>query len=201
MTNYSEPIGNYLSKLQNTDDLANQPIGDYIEKQNKIEIRLTMGKWFVSNSEEHELIAPCLGSCVAVCIYETKAKIIGMAHIVFPSRQMVSHPNEEFPSARYADEVIELLVQEISKIASSKNLNLVAKLAGGAQMFKGVYNNKGFPLIGQGNVQTLKKELIKRNIPLKAADVGGTCGRTVSFDLSKGLMLVRRIGETEYSSI
>ena len=68
-------------------------------------------------------------------------------------------------------------------------------------MYSKVYNNKGFPLIGQGNVQTLKKELIKRNIPLKAADVGGTCGRTVSFDLSKGLMLVRRIGETEYSSI
>lgn len=172
-----------------------------MNNQSKTEIRLTMGKWFVSDSGEYELIAPCLGSCVAVCLYETREKIAGMAHVVFPSRQVVTSNNDNYPNARYGDEAIELLINEISKIASHKNLNLIAKLAGGAQMFKGIYNKKGFPLIGQSNIQMLKSELVKKNIPLKGADLGGTCGRTVVFDISKGLMLIRRIGENEFLSI
>ncbi len=166
-------------------------------EQSKVELRLTMGKWFVGDSSEIELVAPCLGSCVAVCLYEPNEKIGGMAHTVFPSRKLVPNnlAKDRFPSARYADEVVGLLVDELIKKTGHNNLHLVAKLVGGAQMFKGLYSKSGFPNIGSSNVKVLRRELVKWSIPIINCDVGGTTGRTVVFDSHSGAVFIRRIGD------
>jgi chemotaxis receptor (MCP) glutamine deamidase CheD len=35
------------------------------------------------------------------------------------------------------------------------------------------------------------------NIPIVGTDVGGTCGRRVSFDCSTGLATIERVGQPE----
>jgi chemotaxis protein CheD len=171
-------------------------------------IRLNMGQWYVSKSSTCELLAPSLGSCVALCLYDKINKIGGMAHIVLPSRILREANSgnfqaENYPSAKYADEVIMIILAEMIKQTGNSELNLVAKIAGGAQMFSGVYKAKlngskaGFPLIGQTNSDTIRKELQKFNIPLLALDVGGTSGRVVTFKIQTGEMRVRHIGASE----
>jgi chemotaxis protein CheD len=176
-----------------------------LNSTSKTELRLNMGQWFVGQSDSHHLVAPSLGSCVAVCLYEPRQRIGGMAHVVLPSRKIhlnqtaVLHDNVS--RARYGDEAIELLISEIIQLAGHTDLSLTAKLIGGAQMFKGDLKKKNFILIGESNVEVLKKELNKWNVPIVRSDVGGNCGRTVIFDISNGQVLVRRIGEKELTPL
>ncbi|MDJ0625588.1 MAG: chemotaxis protein CheD [Candidatus Caenarcaniphilales bacterium] len=187
-------------------------------EQSKTEIRLNMGQWFVSSSDHHKLIAPSLGSCVALCLYDKSNKIGGMAHVVLPSRVLrdiktSSLQSESYPCAKYADESILLLLNEIKRQAGHSALSLKAKLAGGSQMFVGTQKRKssdelrpakekpGFPLIGRSNCEVLKKELKKFSIPIINSDLGGNWGRTVSFNSTTGEVKIRRIGSSEEVSI
>jgi len=72
-----------------------------------------------------------LGSCVGIVLYDPIAKIGGLAHIMLPySNQVKNNSNK----AKFADTgTIELVKLMIS--VGAKKSNLVAKLAGGAQMF------------------------------------------------------------------
>lgn len=180
-------------------------------EETKTILRLNMGQWFVTKSGNHELVAPSLGSCVALCLYDKSKKIGGMAHVVLPSRilrdiRSTNFQGEPYPSAKYADEVIMLLLNEMIRQVGHSELSLEAKVAGGAQMFlgaaqkrKNIYevDKKGFPLIGRSNSEILKKELSKFNIPLIGSDLGGNWGRTVSFRVETGVVSIRRIGTSD----
>lgn len=180
----------------------------------KTEIRLNMGQWFVTSSENHKLVAPSLGSCVALCLFDKTNKIGGMAHVVLPSRVLrdiksSSLHNENYPSAKYADEVIILLLNEIIRQVGHSEISLEAKLVGGSQMFIGAQRRKspneqssakerpGFPYIGRSNAEVLKKELSKFNIDIVSSDLGGNWGRTVTCNATTGEVLIRRIGSSE----
>lgn len=178
--------------------------------------RLNMGQWQVTDSPQCELIAPSLGSCVALCLYDSVRAVGGMAHVVLPSRTQRSIPvekqNDPYPSAKYADEAVLLLINEMIKLVGHSDLHLTSKLAGGAQMFKGAYQSnpdhsddshskKGFPLIGKNNADVLERELGKFNIPIKGRDLGGTWGRTVTFVISTGEVFIQRIGSSERTLI
>ena len=170
-----------------------------MNNQCKTQIFLSMGKWFVGNSPDLELIAPSLGSCVAICLYEINSKIGGMAHVVFPNRGRNKQDDpSDIPKACYATEVLELLIKEINRINKNKSSQIIAKLAGGAQMFKGIYAPQAFPLIGQNNINILQQKLQEYSIPLKGHDLGGTCSRTAIFDLQDGSLSVRRFGADQY---
>jgi chemotaxis protein CheD len=123
------------------------------------------------------------------------------------------HP---YPDARYANEALTILLNEILRLIGHKDISLKAKLAGGAQMFKGNlshintsesnksssgFTKKGFPLIGYKNIVAIKQELLKANIPLESNDLGGEHGRTVTFDPLSGEMLVRKIGQSQELSL
>ena len=184
-----------------------------MKNQTKTQITLHMGQWAVSRSQEESLVSPCLGSCVALCLYSPENKIGAMAHVVLPNRNISLtgknlHP---YPDARYAEEALTILLDEIFRIVGQKDISIKAKLAGGAQMFKGALSRvptldsnqsssttkKGFPLIGYKNIVAIKQELLKVNIQLVSNDLGGDHGRTVSFDPLSGEMLVRKIGQSQ----
>jgi chemotaxis protein CheD len=170
----------------------------------KIQQILNMGQWFVTDDVNCELITPSLGSCVAVCLYENNLHLAGMAHVVLPSRmtrKLKSQNEESFPSAKYADEVIKLLMKEMVCFVGHNRLNVEARIAGGAQLFSGSArltetksSKKPFPLIGSRNVEVLRTELKIHKIPLVSSDVEGNNGRTVSFDVATGEIFVKTIG-------
>lgn len=122
-----------------------------------------------------------LGSCVAIAIYEKKMKIAGLAHAMLPKSNGVK-------TAKFVDSAIEILLEQISAIGGDEG-NVVAKVAGGAQIFRHLTLEN--LQIGERNVEAVKSELKKRGIRIVSEDVGGNLGRTVYLYANDGRMLVR----------
>ena len=94
-------------------------------------IKVGMAEYKVGRNPDI-LITYGLGSCVGIAIYDPIAKIGGLAHIMLPdSAQARSTDN----LAKFADTALPVMVEEIIKLGAYK-LNIWAKCAGGAQMFK-----------------------------------------------------------------
>ncbi|AZT89780.1 chemotaxis protein CheD [Caldicellulosiruptor changbaiensis] len=130
-----------------------------------------------------------LGSCVGVCVYDSKNKIIGMIHIMLPYSWGVK--NNSNP-AKFADTGIPLLIEKMESLGSQKK-DMVAKLAGGAQMFE--VTRSEFMNIGKRNVEAAKKILDELKIPIVAEDTGGNYGRTIIFYSEDGRLEIKTIGK------
>jgi len=130
-----------------------------------------------------------LGSCVGITLFDKYIKVAGLAHIMLPSSREIKKNSNK---AKFADTGIELLLEKMVVIGASKK-NVVAKIAGGAQMFS--FNSKSDILkIGQRNTIATKEKLKELNIPIISEDVGGNYGRTIELDSKDGSLLVKTIG-------
>jgi chemotaxis protein CheD len=87
---------------------------------------------------------------------------------------------------RFADTAINLVLIELGK-QSIAPAQLVAKLVGGAQMFK-AFASAGN--IGSRNVEEIRRILHTIGIPIEAEDIGGSTGRNLEFDLATGLVTI-----------
>jgi len=137
------------------------------------------------------LLTAGLGSCIGICIHDPFLKVGGMAHIMLPmaSGSLGGNP------AKYADTAMALLMKEIASMGANKS-RLRAKIAGGAQMFS--FPGKPQILkIGDRNAEAVELELKKYGIPLLIADVGGSFGRTIHFDVATGDLRIRTINHGE----
>lgn len=134
------------------------------------------------------LITVGLGSCVAVCLWDPIIKIGGMVHIMLPDSTFARNI---FNKAKYADTGIKSLIEEMEKKGAHK-YRLVAKIAGGAQMFSSK-SNKDMMKIGERNVEAVKNELMHHKIKLLAEDVRGNYGRSIEFLTENGQLIVKSI--------
>ena len=71
--------------------------------------------------------------------------------------------------------------------------NLVAKIAGGAQMFN-FGNSSEMMRIGDRNVEATKEKLASLGIKLLAEDTGSNYGRTIEFYPETGMLHVKAVG-------
>lgn len=120
-----------------------------------------------------------LGSCVAICLYDTKNKVGGMNHFVLPG----SPPAHESDHLRWADtSIAELFIKVIDLGASMQSLQ--AKVFGGAQLADrpGLAELK----IGERNINHALQELSDRNIVVSNRCVGGSAGRKIVFEPHTG---------------
>lgn len=133
-----------------------------------------------------------LGSCVGIAIRDPATGVGGLAHIMLPDSTEIRN-NENRP--KFADTGIEDLVKEIVKRGGNRG-RLVAKIAGGAQMFS--FGSKSTMIrVGERNVEASKKKLSELRIPLLAEDTGKTYGRTVVFYPKTGDFVIRAVGMPE----
>lgn len=130
-----------------------------------------------------------LGSCIGIALYDYKKKIIGLAHIMLPSSSIATASSNR---AKFADTGIHDLIEQMKKCGSDIR-NIVAKIAGGAQMFAFATQNESMK-IGQRNTEATKAVLAKYNIPILAEDTGGNYGRTIELFSEDGSLKVRTIG-------
>ena len=135
------------------------------------------------------LVTLGLGSCVGVALYDWKTKVIGLAHIMLPSSANAKKIDNE---AKFADTAIIKLLNDMYILGARKE-NIVAKLAGGAQMFT-LNNNSDIIRIGERNVQAAKEKLAELGIDVVAEDTGGNFGRTIEFFSSDGSLKIKRLG-------
>ncbi|MBQ3105375.1 MAG: chemotaxis protein CheD [Lachnospiraceae bacterium] len=131
-----------------------------------------------------------LGSCVGVIIWDPTTKICGMAHVMLPDSTAIRNNTN---IAKFADSGIDELYRRVLAKGANRG-KLVAKIAGGAQMFS-VQSQSALIRVGERNVEASKKKLRELKIPLKAEDTGNSYGRTVTFYPATGEYHIKTVGK------
>jgi chemotaxis protein CheD len=140
----------------------------------------------------NRLLTAGLGSCVGICLWDKGTGIGGMAHIMLPLSIQGRGPINK---AKFADTALPELVEQMVQRGAARS-NLVAKIAGGAQMFN-------FPgasdvmRIGDRNAEAARTILKQFKIPLLATDTGGSYGRTIELCTVTGKLYVRTVDRGE----
>lgn len=133
-----------------------------------------------------------LGSCVGIVLYDPILKIAGLAHIMLPdSTQIRSNENV----AKFADTGIETLLKQLIQKGAQRS-RMIAKIAGGAQMFAFSAENAMLS-IGKKNVIATKKKLSELGIRIIAEDTGDSYGRTIEFYPETGQLLIKAVGKEQ----
>lgn len=135
-----------------------------------------------------------LGSCVGIAIRDPNTKIGGLAHVMLPDSTAIK--NGHLNAEKFADTGIEELVKQVVALGANKS-RLVAKIAGGATMFKFEGRVSETMQVGTRNVEATKKKLKQLNIPILAEDTGKDYGRTVIFYPETGEFHIKAVGRSE----
>jgi len=130
-----------------------------------------------------------LGSCVGLTLYDSKAMVAGMAHVMLPDSEIAREGTLNL--AKYADTAIPELIVKMQAFGAVVG-RLEAKLAGGAQMFA-FSSDSDTMRIGPRNVESCKLMLKQYSIPVRAEDTGGNFGRTIEFNCETGVLIIRSV--------
>ncbi|HON19156.1 MAG TPA: chemotaxis protein CheD [Salinivirgaceae bacterium] len=138
-------------------------------------------------SKEPHLINTILGSCVAVCLYDTTLKVGGMNHYMLPYWN-----GQGLASPKYGNIAIEKLVEQMVKSGCSRQ-NLIAKVFGGGEVIDAGTNMFN---IGKRNIEIAETMLRDMGIKIAASDTGGKLGRKVQFNTLTGAVMMKFIQRT-----
>lgn len=133
-----------------------------------------------------------LGSCVGVALYDPITKISGLAHVMLPDSSQIRN-NQNI--AKFADTGITELIRQMVALGASKT-RLVAKIAGGAQMF--AFKSDGadnIMRVGDRNVEAVIKKLGEEKIRIISSDTGLNYGRTVELHSEDGRFVIKAVGK------
>jgi len=131
-----------------------------------------------------------LGSCVGIALYCPVSKVAGLAHIMLPDSKAIQNNSNV---AKFADTAIVKMIADMERLGAKKT-SLVAKIAGGAQMFAFNATNDSLR-VGDRNVDAVKRMLQSLRIPLKGEETGANFGRTVELYSEDGRFLIKAIGQ------
>jgi len=131
-----------------------------------------MGDMAVARDGE-VLAAIGLGSCIALALADPERRVAGLAHVMLPEPAS----GREGGPGRFATTAVPALLEELLRAGASRD-RIVAKIAGGASMFRGL-SPGGVGAIGERNAEATRRALERLGIPLAGEDVGGNWGRTV----------------------
>lgn len=134
-----------------------------------------------------------LGSCVGIVLYDEKTKLCGLIHIMLPDSSKIKNNANR---AKFADTGIEDMIKLMEEKGTDVR-NIIAKIAGGAQMFSYGSGNSDIMRVGDKNVEAVKSILEKNKIKLVAEDTGLNYGRTIIFNPSNGNLIIRAVGKEE----
>jgi len=154
-------------------------------------IRVGMADYKVGSAPS-TIISYGLGSCIGISLYDPQTKVGGLLHIMLPDSTQ-ARPTDN--PAKFADTGLPLMLKDVLALGAVKT-RLVAKIAGGAQMFA-FQNATDIMRVGSRNAEAAKKVLREQGIKIIAEDTGGTYGRTVSIDLDTGIYKVKTIDKGE----
>jgi chemotaxis protein CheD len=133
-----------------------------------------------------------LGSCVGVALYDPVSKVSGLLHCMLPDSTQFKNVTN---AAKYADSGLIELISQMEKLGANKT-RMVAKIAGGAQMFASKSHNDTLK-VGERNVMAVKMKLSEMQIRIIAEDTGLNFGRTVEFYSETGKYKIKAVGKPE----
>lgn len=141
-------------------------------------VKVLPGEYFVSG--EDLLIMTVLGSCIAACLWDAKARVGGMNHFMLPEG--------EDGSGRYGSYAMELLINEMLKLGARRE-TLQAKVFGGGAVMSGFTTMN----VGERNTKFVLDYLTTERIPVVSQDVLDIHPRKVCFFPVTGKALVKRL--------
>jgi chemotaxis protein CheD len=137
----------------------------------------------VSKDADAALVTHALGSCVAVVVHDSQAKVGGLLHLMLPESSIDQHKAKELPFM-FADTGIPQLFRLAYALGAEKR-RMSVRLIGGAQVMdpNGVFN------IGKRNHLACRKLLWMAGVMVHGEVVGGAVSRTVRLMVSSGQLL------------
>lgn len=136
-------------------------------------------------SPKPALITTILGSCVAICLYDSVLQIGGMNHYMLPLWN-----GQGLASPRYGNIAIEKLIANLESLGSQRK-NMKAKVFGGAEI---IATNINQFMIGERNILVAKEILKEEEIPIISSSTGGKFGRKLIFNTETGEVRQKYVG-------
>ena len=116
-------------------------------------VKVLPGEYFVG--DENMVIMTVLGSCIAACLWDSRAHVGGMNHFMLPDGDLAD------ASGRYGSYAMELLINEMLKLGARRE-TMQAKIFGGAQ----VMHNFTTMNVGERNTNFVLNYLHTERIPI-----------------------------------
>jgi chemotaxis protein CheD len=176
---------NALPKIKSA-GLLHHPLDDKHDASRPNHFFLHAGQ--VRVSTEGQPIVIILGSCVAVCIWDSVSGIGGAAHYLLPVWD-----GKGTASSRYGAVAIPALLQELLDAGANK-YQLRARVYGGACLFESLRGSRsGQESLGDRNVATAVEFLAKEHIQIVSTDVGGDHGQRIVFQTDTGEAVMKQL--------
>jgi len=134
------------------------------------------------------VISTILGSCVAVCLWDSVLRQGGMNHYLLPLWN-----GEGLPTPKYGNVAIPMLIEKMRLIGSRRG-DLVAKVFGGGSVLESL---SGPIDVGGRNIALADEILASENISVVSSDLGGKSGRKIFFVTDTGEVFVRKFKDTK----
>jgi chemotaxis protein CheD len=128
-------------------------------------------------SREAHVVSTILGSCVAVCLYDTVLKYGGINHYMLPFWN-----GQGLATPKYGNIAIHKLHEKMQSYGSMTR-NLVAKVFGGGNIIE---SGIAQFMIGDRNIIIATDVLAELQINIISQSVGGSLGRKILFNTGTG---------------
>lgn len=150
------------------------------------EVMVRMGELAVAAKGGATLVSIGLGSCIGLALVDRARGVAGLAHVMLPAAPADGVGGTP---GKFADHAVPALLNELASLGGRPG-RLEAVLVGGAKMF-----SVGSSMdIGARNDDAARVALAAARIPVRAADVRGTTGRTIRVDPATGIVTVKAAG-------
>ncbi len=133
---------------------------------------------FIYANAQKSIISTVLGSCVSLCLWDSKKIYGGMNHFIYPK-------SKRERSGKYGNTSCAYLIRLMLNLGSNKH-DLVAHIVGGAS------NPILKSNIGKKNIEIAEKILNKHGIQVLIKDVGGQVGRKLVFNTETGELIINK---------
>lgn len=135
------------------------------------------------NKKAYKVIT-VLGSCISICLYDTRLKIGGINHYMLPLWN-----GNGLATPKYGNVAIKKLIKSMESLGCNKKY-MIAKIFGGANQTSGAIN------IGGRNAQIAFDCMKEEGIKIVAKNVGGTVGRKIIFDTHTAEVMMKYVRKT-----
>ncbi len=151
-------------------------------------VKVLPGEYFVDSEEI--LIMTTLGSCIAACLWDSKARVGGLNHFMLPDG------GGGTDNGRYGTYAMEVLINEMMKRGATR-ATLEAKVFGGGQVIAGMDSMN----VGERNTRFVLDYLKVERIPVLSQDVLDIYPRKVCYFPVTGKAMVKRLAPTRAAEL
>lgn len=159
-------------------------------KDDGLKLIVGMAGMEVSDDRNTQLVTYALGSCLGIAVYDPRAGVGGLLHVMMPDSAIDTGRAQHNPF-KFVDTGVPKLFRACYDLGARKE-HMVLKVAGGA-CNKGTDND--YFQIGKRNLAMLRKLLWKNNVLIARAEVGGSDSRTMILDVGTGQVTLRVNGK------